>query len=408
MTRGQRLVMVIRPARSDEYEAVLDLVARAFKPGDAAVGIAAATIHSDPRFRPEHLRVAERGGRLVGMVNLIDRMVRIGSAEARCAIVAPLATAPEHQGSGVGSALMRDALEWARNHGFLLSMLWGHPWLYPRYGYAPGIKSYRVQLPATTAPFGESAYTLRPYAPDDSPALAQVYHAATATTSLAERRGDQPWEWRSPDPAVFTEVAVDPANAIRGYMRVASRDDHLSAGELMALDRGAARAFIDRLIHLARERNIQQIVIVAPPDQLVSRVAWGQGAQICVGSGGGAGMVRVLDFPALLRAIEPELRRRVSRSEWICRQDDVRIETPVGRATVHVSHGDIEIDDRRVTHAITLPFHALGPLVTGYQGIEDIRAATGVYIDGRDTLRLIDVLFPAGHPHWSFAAYYGA
>ncbi len=399
--------MVIRPARSHEYETVIDLVARAFKPGDAAVGIAAATIHSDPRFRPEHLRVAERDGRLAGMVNLIDRIVRIGSAEVRCAIVAPLATAPDHQGSGVGSALMRDALEWARDNGFLLSMLWGHPWLYPRYGYAPGLKSYRVRLPATTAPFGDSAYTLRPYGPGDAPALAQVYHAATATTSLAERRGEQPWEWRSPAPEVFTEVAVDPAGAIRGYMRVALRDDHLNVGEIMALDRGAARALIDRLIHLARERDAQEIVIVAPPDHLVSRVAWAHGAQVCIGSGGGAGMVRVLDFPALLRAIEPELRRRVSHSEWMCRQGEVRIETPVGRATVRVSHGDIAIDDRRVTHAITLPFHALGPLVTGYQGIEDLQAMTGVYIDGHDTLRLIEVLFPAGNPHWSFAAYYG-
>lgn len=399
--------MRIRAARTDEYQPILELMARAFPPGDPAVGLVAATIHNDPRFHPELLRVAERDGRIVGVVHLIDRPVRIGSVQLPCAMIAPLATAPEHQGSGVGSALMRDALDWMRTHGKLLSMLWGHPWLYPRYGYAPGIKRYCVSVPATLQPYGETAYTLRPATPGDACALAEVYHTATATTTLAETRSDQPWEWRAPDPATTTEVVIDPVGALRGYLRSTPRADHLYVGEVMALDLGAARALFDRLLQLLRQHGLAEARVNSPPDLLWSRVAWAQGAQVCTSNGQGAGMVRVIDTPALLRALQPELERRVRRSEWVARRSAVRIETPAGRATVRLDHGVIAIDDGRAGNAITLPFHALGPLISGYQSIVELQAATGVYIDGADTLRLLEVLFPEGYPHWTFAAYYG-
>jgi len=80
----------VRPARSNEYDEVIDLVNRTFPPGDSAGIITTATVREDPRFRPDHLRVVERGGRIVGAVNLIDRFVHVGVARVRCAIVAPL------------------------------------------------------------------------------------------------------------------------------------------------------------------------------------------------------------------------------------------------------------------------------------------------------------------------------
>ncbi|HEX6288099.1 MAG TPA: GNAT family N-acetyltransferase [Herpetosiphonaceae bacterium] len=398
--------MSIRPARPAEYDQIIELVRQTFEPGDEAWVITAATVREDPRFHPEHLRVFERDGQIVGMIGLIDRLVHIGTAQVRCAIVAPLATAQAHQNTGVGSALMRDALDWARTHGFHLSMLWGHTWLYPRYGYAPGIKSYTVHIPASLQPFGDKAYTLRSYTPADVPALMQVYNAETAATTLAEVRSDQPWEWRPYKSNTTIEVAIDPAGVIRGYARITAEAERLHVGEIAAMDGGAAQALFDRLLYLARERGVTEIRATATPDNRWSRLAFRRGAHVCVGSGGGAGMVRVLDLPALLQAILPELQRRVARSEFAARRSDVRLESPVGRATLHADHGRVELVEGTPPNVVTLPFHALGPLIAGYQPIGDLLGLSGVFVYGSEAQRLIEVLFPEDYPHWSFAAYF--
>src|SRR3712207_6020322 len=201
--------MRVRAARPGEYDAIIAMVERRFDPGDGAPRIVEATLRHDPRFRPEHLRVVEVDGRLAGMMLFIDRMVRVGSAKVRCGIVAPVATDAAYEGLGVASLVMRDALDWATQEGYHLSMLWGHIWLYPRYGYAPGLKAYDVVLPSGLHPVGDASYTIRPATAGDAPALAVCYHVATATTTLAEIRSDEPWEWRPADGRQFVEVVGD-------------------------------------------------------------------------------------------------------------------------------------------------------------------------------------------------------
>lgn len=399
--------MQVRPARPSEYDEIVELVGNVFPAGDAAEVLTTATIQHDPRFRPEHLRVVEDNRQLVGMVNVIDRFVRVGSVQVRCGIVAPLAVARDYQGRGVGSTLMRDCLNWLTHEGFGLSMLWGHTWLYPRYGYAPGLKSYEVVVPASLHPRGDAAYTLRAYNPADAPALMHVYHSETARTTLAEVRSDGPWEWRPHRSDTLVEVALDPARVVRGYMRVDASEGHLHVGELFAMDTGAAQALYDRLLHLARERGVAEIRVRATPKNRWSRLAFRQGARVCVSSGDGAGMVRPLNLPTLLETLLPELERRIASSDYVMRRTQVQIETPVGHATLHVDQGKVSLSKTRSVYAVTLPFHALGPLLTGYLPIAELEGLSGVFVHGRDTVRLIDVLFPEGDPHWSFAAYFG-
>lgn len=398
--------MQVRPARPSEYDQILALIEQTFPAGDGAAVIAGATIRQDPRFRPEHLRIVERSGRIIGVVNVIDRLVHIGAALVRCAIVAPLATEVASQGTGVGSALMRDTLQWARQNGFQLSMLWGHTWLYPRYGYAPGIKSYDVAVSPQALPLGDAAYTLRLGSAADSPALMQVYQAAMATTTLAEVRSDEPWEWRPHNPATRVEVAIDPAGALRGYLRATPDGQQLRVSEIVALDAGAAQALYDRVLYLAREQAAAEIHVTATPTNRWSRLAFSRGAQLRISSGSGAGMVRLLDLPSFLQAIQPELEQRVATSEFAGRRVGIRVETPVGRATVRVEHGEVVIDETRSASSVTLPFHALGPLITGYQPITELLGQPGVFLHGAGGQRLLDVLFPEGYPHWPFAAYF--
>lgn len=396
--------MEVRAAGTREYDAVLEMVARCFKPGDAAPRIVAATLRHDPRFRPEHLRVVEVDGELAGMMLFVDRVVRVGSATVRCAIVAPVATDRAYEGRGVASFVMRDALDWATHAGYHLSMLWGHTWLYPRYGYAPGLKSCDVTLPAHLKPPGAAGYTFRPMAAADAPAMAACYHLSTATTTMAEVRSGEPREWRPADGRQFVEVALDPVQRVRGYFRAARGDRRVDVREIAALDDMASRALFDRLLRIAAE-NGGDVHVTATPDNRWSRWAFRHGASFRI-DGGGHGMVRVLHMPGFFKAIRPELERRVSTSEFAARSGGIRLETPLGTIGIHVDHGAVTLDDGRGASLVTLPWASFGSLIAGYRSVESLYGQPGVHIEGATTPRLLEILFPEGYPHWPVPAYF--
>ena len=398
--------ITVRPARPSEYDAVLELVERRFDPGDAASTIVASTVRGDPRFRPEHLRVVEVEGRLAGMLLFIDRMARFGSAaKIRCGVVAPVATDKAYEGRGVASLVMRDALDWATAQGYHLTMLWGHTWLYPRYGYAPGLKSYDVTLPAHLKPLGDNGFRLRPATAADTTALAVCYHVATAATTLAEIRSDEPWEWRPADERQFVEVALDPVRNVRGYFRATRGDGRLEVREIAALDDGASQTIYDRLLHLAAEAGGVDVHVNATPDNRWSRWAFLHGASYVI-DGGGHGMVRVLDMRGFFKAVRPELERRVAGSEYAAKKGGLRLETPLGSVGLEVDHGRVSVSDGRGAMPVTLPWAAFGSLVVGYRPIESLLGQPGVYVEGEATLRLLQILFPEGYPHWQQPAYF--
>lgn len=57
----------------------------------------------------------------------------IGDVPALC--LAPCAVLPENQGTGAGTAVIRDALQAAKNRGEEFVVVLGHPEYYPRFGF---------------------------------------------------------------------------------------------------------------------------------------------------------------------------------------------------------------------------------------------------------------------------------
>lgn len=74
--------------------------------------------------------VAEVDSEVVGHV-LLSKL----QAPARCVAVAPLSVAPKHQKSGVGSALMDQAVQRAKADGWAAIFVLGDPGYYTRFGF---------------------------------------------------------------------------------------------------------------------------------------------------------------------------------------------------------------------------------------------------------------------------------
>ncbi|HZG67965.1 MAG TPA: hypothetical protein VEZ12_14565 [Herpetosiphonaceae bacterium] len=387
----------VRPARPDEYEKLVASVGQPLECGLPGANAIMATIRHDARFVPEHLCVVEVEDEQVGVLLLIDRLLQYGSATLHCAILAPFELGAG-MGPTAGTFAMCDTLRWAATQGFHLALRWAATDAGADQGFAPGSKTYAAVLPAAIRPSEGMGYTTRPATATDASALAACYRAATETTVLAETRGDDPWQWRPTDERQRIEVAVDPLGVVRGYARVVHGSRPLQVPEVALMDDGPASALVGRLLQFAAGGNVR---VTATPENRWSRWAFAQGASLVIGPGDGRGAVRLLDLAALLQTVRPELERRLEASEFVAKTGQLCLETPLGSLRIVAGDGRLAYDGGRDAPLVTLPWGALGSLVTGYRGVESLLGQPGVRIEGIQTLRLLQVLFPEGYPHWS-------
>jgi putative acetyltransferase len=79
--------------------------------------------------------------------------------------LAPMGVLPERQQRGVGSALVREALQLARATDYPLVVVLGHPEFYPRFGFERG-DEHGVECPYEVPPEAWMVLRLPHYRPD--------------------------------------------------------------------------------------------------------------------------------------------------------------------------------------------------------------------------------------------------
>jgi putative acetyltransferase len=90
---------------------------------------------------------------------------RLDESDVELLALAPMAVAPQRQNEGIGSELVREALERAESTTFPLIVVVGHPDYYPRFGFDPA-SAYGVACPYEgVPPEAWMAYTLPAYEP---------------------------------------------------------------------------------------------------------------------------------------------------------------------------------------------------------------------------------------------------
>jgi putative acetyltransferase len=79
-----------------------------------------------------------REARLVDAIRSSDRfVVELEGSSTRVLELAPMSVEPERQRTGIGSALVREALRGAEERDEPLVLALGHPRYYPRFGFRP-------------------------------------------------------------------------------------------------------------------------------------------------------------------------------------------------------------------------------------------------------------------------------
>jgi putative acetyltransferase len=129
---------MIRPATELDQDGIDRVYLDAF--GESQGREIVSLVHgllADETAEPHLSLVAVENGALVGHVLFTRVTVEPGGRDVAARILAPLAVAPQRQGRGVGTALIREGLGRSSASGADLVFVLGHPDYYPRYGFRP-------------------------------------------------------------------------------------------------------------------------------------------------------------------------------------------------------------------------------------------------------------------------------
>ncbi|TCP52773.1 putative N-acetyltransferase YhbS [Tumebacillus sp. BK434] len=310
--------MKIRSIEKGEFPRLLDLIREAFthygkEPVPEYGKLHEETFHevyARTDLDPELIIVAEDDGRFVSMCSLLPKRLRFAGKELMTAVLSPVGTLPGYRGQGLAEQVISFALERAKEKGYALSHVLGHPTYYPRVGYVPVFPFHDVEMTAGTAD-GSRAASSRLAAASDLPQLMALYEGEHRRHLMNPVRTIEWWQ-RELLPTVGTRhsfAVKDPADfrvftvgeAVIGYANLAEGQDALLLSECSLAASEHAEAVWHALLLEAERR--QKPTLKGPYKNLPRLAAYLRlrGAKE-ISFAPSAWMMQVLDWETVLTA----------------------------------------------------------------------------------------------------------
>ncbi|HTE17812.1 MAG TPA: GNAT family N-acetyltransferase [Armatimonadota bacterium] len=372
----------------------------------------------------------EVDGRPVSSLWIVPFLLRVGESVVRMDGMAGVGTDEAFRNRGYSRRVLEATVEHMRQGDAALSMLYGIPDYYPKFGYATaGPDHFFCLTSLTEAASLPQGWRARPFVPDDLPAVRRLYEGNTAREVGAAVRAPEGKSW--------TKLAAEPAEGAPAdcrvvengqgeivayawraawpwYTQVVQRQapDALVIVEAMAEGPDAADAVLAACRAWAVEESrsrpqpVKDVLFALPPSGPVAAAAMQQSSRFirkydaCAGS-----MARVLHVKRLLEALKPELSARLQAS-GSCFQGALLFRTELGDACLNLSPEGLTVVASGPTPApggapaleVYLPQMALARLALGAFPPGDLLARLErPPVD--EAARLLEALFPLRHPH---------
>lgn len=377
-----------------------------------------------PGYRPEQVRSAYRADAQLGGYRMYERLLRVGDAELLTGCIAGVYTRAEARHQGVATALMHDALAYAREHDYPLLLLDGIPKFYHRYGFCDvyDLSTQEVDRQAIQA-LPASPYAVRQARLEDAASLLALYERlfASRTGSFARSLEQQIHWMRHIDPEKLF-VAVDPANnEARGYLFLAAtqeRGPFFLAGtqlwELAVEDWSAAVALLQCHAWLVEQQAASEsFLYCVPPASPLARwltehlevvdifnwdmpvLGWTVREQTFRHRDAGW-MARLVSLPALTRAMLPEWQARWHRSlaRW---SGEISLVVGGDAFTFRLAETELRLAEIAgpAAHTFSLTPQAFTQAVFGYASLVNVLQQDGYELPA-DLATVLTILFPSG------------
>jgi predicted acetyltransferase len=402
-TDPERVGPLLNP--KERREAV-EVFGRAFTNPTWMEGHVRRSLYKAPIFKPEHTRVVIAGGRVAAAMVMGPRMMRFGPVKVPAMTIGPVGTHDAFRKRGFAAAAMDDASAYMAENGYLIAYLWGIPDFYYRFGYYPYMVPCHVTLKRDAARKEALPGRLRAMRRKDLPAVRRLYEAVTAGRICAAARDKAVWDWLlGPGSHTWTfrkpRVILDAHGRTCGYITVNIGSQWHQGEVVVRQDEASCRAALGAIAREARRREVKEVTFPLPWDDALAvllRQFVGAEFKMVPGPTGGP-LMKVVDFPALMRRLQPLFSRRWQAANTALRGARFTMETEDGAVGIAAGPDGVSVDAPGAGRRVVIPRRWLSGLLTGYYGVRQVAPRKGASVP-RELLPVMDLLFPAG---WPFA-----
>lgn len=352
-----------------------------------------------PRFKREHTRIALWNGELAGALRVSTDTIRIGEARLKTGGLGWVSIAANFQGRNVRDMLVRQTLEYLKEHRYHLSMIFGQSQAYERFGFVGAMRDYTAHIDCTKTPRpGSFTGRARPVKPGDIGALQRMQssNSLDISCSILRERAHFTNQWEQfKDATVFTSAQ----GKIDGYLLLRSEIGKLHIHEAEAVGDAAFRDIVSYVFGVAKERLITRLVFHGSPNHPVMRVLSNSVSPEALRlSSGRAGMVRITDVDETLESMIPEWESRAHRSLLREMDCEVTLLLENGPYRIRVRFGAVDIASQSGKNKFSLDQAIFTQLLTGCRDIAEIWPLERRLIT-REGRALLEILFPKRDPY---------
>ncbi|MBN1933593.1 MAG: GNAT family N-acetyltransferase [Anaerolineae bacterium] len=332
----------------------------------------------------------------------IDYQMRIGSTQVRMGGIGGVETVREHRMKGYMRVLFEDTVQYLVAEGYDVSMLFGIPNFYTKFGYAVCLPTHKQVVQTRDAEEAKPRAGIKPVALEsvDMGAVCELYNANNAQRTGTLVRFPEHFTqfskgtwWGRPAEAIALK---DKAGKLLAYAAYDKADQVVNVVEVEAVDDELFPFLLYAFAEQAIEKRCGEINLHHPPDHPFAEYVQRFGCTWeteCPRWGGG--MMRAMNIQTLFDKIKLELERRLDLGP----SGSLALKTDIGTVVLRIQDGRLCIDSGGEA-AVTLEVSQdkLTQMLVGYRSVRDVLSSPGVKATG-NVLPWLDALFPRGYPY---------
>jgi len=350
-----------------------------------------------------HLLELLQDGEAVSQLTVLDATIRVLGTPVRMGGIAGVGTRPEHRMKGQARRLLEEAVRYMTGLGHDVSMLFGIPDFYDKFGFLPCLPSHCVRIATRDAErAAESAggYSTRPIRQDDYSFVVRLYGEDNRNRPAALVRDDRSFAgfpkgsgFRTPAACLILQ---DAKGTGVGYAAFDVSRTDVTVIEANCADPRAFHALLYEFAKMAVDRRAGYLELQMACDHPFVRFARRYGCEVrSTYERMASGMMRILNQQALFRTLRPALKKRLDASEFNGRSVKLTIETDLGATRLRFVNRS-----RRpaVQGAIRLGQDRLTQIIVGYRRADDLLTDSSIAAEG-DAVALLGALLGGQEPY---------
>jgi len=343
-------------------------------------------IPSDPFYDREMTKVIEVDGKIVSHIGIVDRQIRIGSARLRMGGIGGVVTHPDYRKRNFARMLMNECIDFMRSRGFDVSMLFGIPNFYPKFGYVTSLFNHSCTLRTEKVLSLKRRPRVEPLSEAHIPEIAPIYERATSSLNCSVVRTDEYWRWLS-------EKSGGPSGIL-----LSGNEDRIRVQEaFIAEDRiNLAYDLLYAIARKARDELRPWIELTIPSDSFMDKICYYElEAELRKSTRKDAGgMIRIINLLSTFRKASPALYENLQGSKLRGWEGSFVLGTDIGSIRISVDEGSLGVEDASgLRPDIRMPQTSLTKLLVGFQELDLVMLDRGVRVPGRLT-PVLRALFP--------------